>query len=130
MPNGEYHQQYSPEVDNIVGSQCIENCLVGPCYDQEGKLRGVIQLINKKGADPITFQDEREFSELLPTMAEIIKQADQTKYVNDVCENINLKLVQSKESIFESSKVFDERNLTGIHAAFQQIVNRVENFSK
>ena len=50
--------------------------------------------------------------------------------MNDVCQNIKLKLAGSKESILNSAKVYEERNLTGIHASFLQIVNRVENYSK
>ena len=33
VPNGEYHVQYAPEVDNVVGTRVMENCLVGPCFD-------------------------------------------------------------------------------------------------
>ena len=48
--NGEYCTSYAPEVDNVVGLPAIHNCLFGPCYDSEGNLRGVIQLINKPDA--------------------------------------------------------------------------------
>ena len=42
VPNGEYHVQYAPEVDNVVGTRSMDNCLVGPCFDSQGVLRGVI----------------------------------------------------------------------------------------
>lgn len=130
VPNGELHLQYAPEVDNIVGTRCLENCLFGPCYDTEGQLRGVIQLINKEQGEPISFQDEREFENLLPTVGEMIKQADDVKYVNDVSANMSLQLAVTRDSILNSAKVYEERNLSKVHAAMAQIVNKVENFSK
>ena len=117
-------------MDNSVGCRVLENCLVGPCFDTQGVLRGVIQLINKEGGEPISFQDEREFENLLPTVAEMIKQADDVKYVNDISANMNLQLAITRDSIINSAKVYEERNLTKVHAAFQQIVNRVDNFAK
>ena len=33
VPNGEYHVSYAPEVDNVVGTRTMDNCLVGPCFD-------------------------------------------------------------------------------------------------
>ena len=33
VPNGEYHVHYAPEVDNVVGTRSMANCLVGPCFD-------------------------------------------------------------------------------------------------
>ena len=104
--------------------------LIGPCFDSNGKLRGVIQLVNKFRSEPISFRDEKEFSQLLPSVAEMIKQADEVKYVGDISANLNLCLAQSKESILNSSKIFEERNMAGIHAAMQHVLNRVDAFSK
>lgn len=42
IPNGEYHISYAPEVDNSVGTRTVDNCLIGPCFDSVGVLRGVI----------------------------------------------------------------------------------------
>ena len=60
----------------------------------------------------------------------MIKQADEVKYVNDISANMNLRLATSRDSILNSAKVYEERNLSKVHSAFAQIVNRVENFSK
>ena len=60
----------------------------------------------------------------------MIKQADEVKYVSDVSANMNLRLATSRDSILNSAKVFEERNLSKVHSAFAQIVNRVESFSK
>ena len=65
-----------PEVDNAAGVPAIRNMMIGPCFDTEGKLRGLIQLINKNDNDIITENDRTEFVSLCPTVAEIIKQAD------------------------------------------------------
>ena len=43
---------------------------------------------------------------------------------------MNLRLATSRDSILNSAKVYEERNLSKVHSAFAQIVNRVENFSK
>jgi hypothetical protein len=50
-------------------------------------------------------------------VAEMIKQADEVKYVGDISSNVNLSLAQSRESILNSTKMFEERNMAGIHAA-------------
>jgi len=60
----------------------------------------------------------------------MIKQADQVKYVSDVAANMNLRLATSKDVILNSSKVYEERNLTTLHATVAQIVTRLDNFSK
>ena len=73
--------------------------MMGPCIDGTGQLRGLVILQNKKSGQPIDFQDRREFENLLPIMAETIKQADEVKYVNDVSANVKLCLSNSKEHI-------------------------------
>lgn len=87
-------------------------------------------MINKKDGELISFQDEREFENLLPTVAEMIRQADEVKYVSDVSANMNLRLATSKDTILESSKVFEEKNISTLHDSIRQISNRVENISK
>ena len=99
VPEGEFHIHYAPEVDNSVGARAVASCLIGPCFDSTGRLRGVIQLINKQGSEPISFQDEREFANLLSTVAEMVKQADECKYVSDVSANMNMRLALSKKAI-------------------------------
>ena len=34
--------EFAPEVDNTVRAPVVENCLIGPCIDSEGKMRGVV----------------------------------------------------------------------------------------
>ncbi len=59
----------------------------------------------------ITFSDEREFIDLLPTIAEMIKQCDEVKIVSDVSANVNLHLFTSKEKILNSAKIYEERDV-------------------
>ena len=47
----------------------------------------------------------------------MIKQADEVKYVGDVSANVRLCLTTSKDSIHESTKLFEEKNMAPIHAA-------------
>ena len=88
--------------------------MIGPCFDTLGKLRGLIQLFNKQDIEPITMQEEREFENLLPTVAEMIKQADEVKYVGDLVSNVNLHLTKSKKAILKSAKAFEERDMAQI----------------
>lgn len=88
--NGDYNINYAAEVDNSVGLAVIKNMMIGPCIDTQGKLRGCIQLFNKTGLEPISIQEQMEFEKLLPTVAEMIKQADEVKYVGDLAANVNL----------------------------------------
>ena len=60
----------------------------------------------------------------------MIKQADDVKYINDVSANMSLQLAVTRDSILNSAKIYEERNLTKVHAAMSQIVNKVDNFSK
>lgn len=128
VPDGEFHIHYAPEVDNSVGARAVASCLIGPCFDSSGLLRGVIQLINKQGSEPITYQDEREFANLLSTVAEMIKQADESKYVSDVSANMSMRLALSKKAIEDQTKEFESRDFKEIHGAFAQIRNKIDNF--
>ena len=59
-----------------MGVAAIKNMIIGPIIDSKGALKGIIQLINKNGDEPITEADEKEMKSLLPVIAEIIKTAD------------------------------------------------------
>lgn len=70
---GDYSIYFAGEVDNSIGLAIVRNCMIGPCFDTHGQLRGLIQLVNKIGVEPISRQEELEFDNLLPTVAEMIK---------------------------------------------------------
>lgn len=50
------------------------------------------------------------------------------KYVGDLASNVNLHLTKSKNAIFKSAKVFEERDVATIYSALNQVVNRVDSF--
>jgi hypothetical protein len=60
--DGKDNNNFAGEIDNIVGTAILSNMIIGPCFDSNRNLRGLIQLVNKLGSDPISFRDEREFS--------------------------------------------------------------------
>lgn len=39
---GQYGSKFAPEVDNCTGIQVVNNCMIGPCFDSEGSLQGII----------------------------------------------------------------------------------------
>ena len=60
----------------------------------------------------------------------MVKQVDAVKYVGDTSVNLNLSLYTARDNILESAKVYDEKNLTAIHATVQQIADRLDKFTK
>ena len=51
---GEYDAHFAPEIDKCISSVTVRNCMVGPAYDSEGRLRGVVQCLNKKNEESIS----------------------------------------------------------------------------
>ena len=102
--DGESNIQFAPEIDNCIGLQPIQNCMIGPCFDSSCQLRGMVYLYNKKKGLPITQKDEKEFENLLPSVAEILKQVDELELVRDISANINLSLCNAKNQIKNSTK--------------------------
>lgn len=67
----------------------IYNMMVGPLVDQKGQLRGVLQLINKDGENgqPVAIGDEdlKEIQGILPALGEIIRTADESSELSELC---------------------------------------------
>ena len=103
--NGKTYSSRAAEVDKVIKIANIENVMIGPCFDFEGKIKGVVQLFNKHGSQPINDVDKAEFKCLLPSVAEIIKHADSIKSTTDLNNNIYLSLMESKKKILESKDV-------------------------
>jgi hypothetical protein len=57
--------------------------MAGAIRDSEGKLRGVVQLANKKGM--ITEKTVKEFGALIPALGEIVRNADDLRTFENVC---------------------------------------------
>ena len=58
----------------------------------------------------------------------MVKQADEVKYVGDMISNVELQLLSSKSKILEATKVFEDRNVSSIHFALSQVVNRIDGY--
>ena len=50
----------------------------------KGNIRGIIQFINKKGANKIDQHDEIELGSILSALGEIIKTADETLKITNI----------------------------------------------
>ena len=59
---GEDDPKYSFEVDNINQLMDFENILIMPLIDSKGKLKGVVQLVNKIDSTEIPEEDSIELS--------------------------------------------------------------------
>ena len=69
-------RKFAPEVDNYNNNFAIRNMIIGPMVDKNGKVRGVIQLLNKLQGTGFQ-QDETELKALLPALGEILRTADE-----------------------------------------------------
>lgn len=79
------------EIDNIFNIQGVQNLLVCPFFDDDGRIKGVIQLINKIGADRIPDQDVTEISSICPSLSHVLQLCDNTRDVT----NISAGMIQS-----------------------------------
>jgi len=61
-------------------------------------------------------------------VAEIIKQADESKYVNDLSNSIMLHMYNSKDAMLKSTEAFESRDFQKIYTCMSQIQNRVDNY--
>jgi len=96
MQKNKHLHTFSSEIDNMVGVHSVESMLIGPIFDRDGNLKGVIQLINKEGDGIITEQDRIELDSLLPSLGEIIKTADEVREINNVSSGIELYLMKAE----------------------------------
>ena len=128
VKDGEQEKEYLAEVDNAAGVAVIRNMMIGPCFDTSGTLRGLIQLVNKEGENPISENERIEFVNLCPTVAEIIKQADEVQFVGDLSSNIFLHLYNSRDSMISSTEAFEARDFQKIYTCINQINNRIESY--
>ena len=56
------HTEFSIEIDNNIDISVVKSMLIGPLYNEAGKLKGVIQLLNKIDDKPITDHEATEFA--------------------------------------------------------------------
>ena len=95
FPHGQKQNGLVNLVDNIYDLQGIRNLLMCPIFDEDGKLRGVIQLINKIGLhqQSITDLDVAQTSQICPSLSQILKLFDIVRDLetldNDLSVNMN-----------------------------------------
>lgn len=66
---GEKQTGFLQEIDNIYNIQGVRNILICPFFDEDEKIRGVFQLINKIGHDKIPDQDITETNSICPSLS-------------------------------------------------------------
>lgn len=79
---------FDPEVDLAPGTGIIKNMIIGPIFDQDGNLRGVLQLFNKISAEENNTINQRDITEvntILECLGEVIKSADQKYEFEKTC---------------------------------------------
>lgn len=73
---GERTPGFVSEIDNFNNIQGVRNILICPFFDENNKIRGVIQLMNKIGGDRIPDQDILEISSICPSLSQVLKLVD------------------------------------------------------
>ena len=65
-----------------------QNVLMCPLIDDKGRLKGVVQLINKINGQPILVRDEEELKSICSTLAEILNLCDMNKEVTTLSASL------------------------------------------
>lgn len=96
---GERLLNFVNEIDNSPGLNEVESYLVAPICDYDGKLRGVIQLINRLSGSPISEADVQELEQLTPALGEILKTAEEVRDSRKVSSGVNRGLLTMRDSL-------------------------------
>ena len=70
----------------------FENILIMPLFDSDGKLKGVVQLVNKIDSSEIPEEDAIELSQICPSIAEVLNFCDLATDVNNVSQGLTLTM--------------------------------------
>lgn len=79
--------------------------MMGSMVDRDGNVKGVLQLMNKTGDEPITEQDQHELAVLLPALGEIIRTADESMEITRLCYALRQCMSKINSAIFDKDKV-------------------------
>ena len=112
---------YSSEIDNFINVGRIRNMMVGPMQDMKGNIRGIIQFINKKGANKIDQHDEIELGSILSALGEIIKTADETLKITNISAGLQQCLGQINQSIFEKTEIIQTKSIPMISGSVRHM---------
>ncbi|CDW84755.1 UNKNOWN [Stylonychia lemnae] len=110
-------RQFAPEVDNYININKVNNMLIGAMVDRYGEVNGVLQLINKSGADTeITEQDMIELKALLPALGEIIRTADES-----------MEISRLRYAVFDKNKDIGQNNLAMLDQMMRTMKTQITN---
>ena len=107
---------FAEDIDNIVGAQAVESMIVYPIIF-EGKLHGVIQLVNKLYGEPVTESDVRELGALIPTLGRIIMTIGDVREIENISSAIQMGMYQLKDSISSKLESVGQDELLDLQSA-------------
>ena len=87
--DGEDDLAFCLEVDNVTQILDYENALMCPLVDDKGRLKGVVQLINKLNGEQISEQDGEEIMSICSALAEILNLCDMSKEVTNLSASLS-----------------------------------------
>lgn len=104
--------------------------MFGPCIDKDGKLRGVVQLFNKKEGKTVLGreEDEREFELMLGIVAEIIGQADREKYADQIVTDIRKRLKFQQDHIISRTEECKNDYIFAAHHKLKEVSKSLDKF--
>ena len=119
LNKGERASNFASELDNMVNVQTLESVIIGPVFDQDGVCRGAVQFVNKNDGDEnfISTEDIDEISNLLPTIAEIIRSADKIRNIYNTMTDINMHMSGARNNIENKLEEISTREFVEINMA-------------
>ena len=105
---------YSGDIDNCNSLSRVDSMLIGPIFDKEGELKGVLQLLNKKGGEKIGQKDLYELSSLLPALAEIFSTAEMVKQICDISGGVTEYMIKMKQHVIDSAASIECKQMSEI----------------
>ena len=107
---GDTEPGYTPDIDNLHNIQGVKNILICPFFDKDGdptELRGVIQLLNKHGPEPISQKDKIEASSICPAISQVLNLCALTKEVTDVSAGLARTMNDVRNYFGDQAQEFD-----------------------
>lgn len=123
---GYRNRKFAPEVDNYNNNFTVQNLVIGPMVDTTGKVRGVVQLLNKKGKG-IPDEDIEELASLLPCLGEIVRTADDCFELEKLQCALQHSLVSVNNAVFDKNTELSKSNGVPLTQLVRQLQNMVED---
>ena len=103
---GERDLKYSTNVDNLVNVVKVSNMIAAPIFDNQGALRGMIHLVNKKLQSEIEPVDIHQVNALLPVLGEILRSSEDSLQVINLAAGLHQHMSSMSASIHDKSQSF------------------------